>query len=420
MGKPSSQISEAKTAFNSFFRNDLYGRYDHPDNIILSRGSWNDEIVRLPAFFRFCLMATLERNWIGYSDSLGHERVYDALLDWVNVGRDKTYDPNQLAITMGNVATMGAVFRELKEVFPDGELLTFEPFYPSIVKSASHSFPVVHTVSSLPENENEVFEQIELECKAKPNTKVLLLSNFIGVEGRVFSKEFWSKVIELLEEQDLYLVIDEGMWFHPLEYPEGVNGKRVIRVVSSSKKYGNPGMKMGYMLAPPWFISNYYEQASSSYGGPPSLLFLAGEFMYQFEHAHATGDQAGLERLSSRYEFSGDDVEGLFADFQNTLRQNEATYLANRRTFEEWLLKNKDLFRKVHTFQGINFFVEPDRAQRTYPMFEELIQGEKVSVFPGVCMGDVSDRMCRVTILESQAHVQEGLNRFARFLSRTQ
>jgi aspartate/methionine/tyrosine aminotransferase len=418
MEKSSSQIDSTKRAFNNFFKKDLYGRYDDPENIILSRGAWRDNVVRLPAFFRFCLNKTLDHNWIGYSDSLGHDSVYDGLRDWVNIGREEPYAKDQLVITMGNVASMGPVFRELREAFPEGELLTFEPFYPSVVKAASLSFPKIHTVSSLSESEEDVYGQIEEECKNHPGIKVLLLSNFIGVEGRIFSSLFWEKVFQLLEERDLYLVIDEGMWLEPLQYPEGVNSDRVIRVVSSSKKYGNPGMKMGYMLAPPWFRERYYEQASTSYGGPPSLLFLASEFMYQFEHAKATADQSGLERLAGRYAIDQGRVESLFVDFCETLEQNRAAYTENRGVFEEWVENNRGLFTSVHLFHGINSFVAPDRPQACYPMFEELVQREKVSIFPSSCMGDSSDRMCRITILETQDHVREGLDKFSDFLTR--
>lgn len=418
MDKISSPIHVAKTNFNRFFKEDLYGRFDKGDNIILSRGSWKDEVVRLPAFFRFCLKLTLDNNWTGYSDSLGHDRVFDALQDWVNIGREDSYEKDQFALTMGNVATMGPVFRELKESFPDAELLTFEPFYPSVVKSASQSFPKVHTISSLPENETEVFDQIKEKCDKNAGIKILLLSNFIGVEGRIFSSEFWSKVFQLLEEKDLYLVIDEGLWSEPLKYPEGVNGDRVIRVVSSSKKYGNPGMKMGYMLAPTWFMRNYYEQASTSYGGPPSLLFVSSEFMFQFEHSNVTGDKQGLARLAERYRVPEPQIEALFSDFLETLEQNQGVYRANRSSFEEWIAAKSELFAATHVFQGINFFVKPDRAQKCYPMFENLVREEGVSVFPSICMGDMTDSMCRITVLETREHVREGLKKFANFLER--
>jgi|GEM_PF-4552479 len=38
-------IKNSKKAFNRFFKNDLYSRFDSDSNLILSRGAGNDDIV---------------------------------------------------------------------------------------------------------------------------------------------------------------------------------------------------------------------------------------------------------------------------------------------------------------------------------------------------------------------------------------
>ncbi|MFO0826145.1 MAG: hypothetical protein U0792_24015 [Gemmataceae bacterium] len=122
-------IRAAKDAFNRFFRDDLYGRFDREDNLILSRGAWNDAVVRLPEFFRYCLDLSLERHWVGYSDSLGHERTFAMLVDWVNLGQNMPYTARNCALTLGNIATVDLVFDQLRDrrpaarVFDPGTLL---------------------------------------------------------------------------------------------------------------------------------------------------------------------------------------------------------------------------------------------------------------------------------------------------------
>jgi len=187
------EIKSSKGRFNQFFKEDLYGRFDDEENIILSRGAWQDDVVQLPKFFRFCIDYTLNKHWVGYSHSLGHNRVFESLDKLMNVGRGKKYNEENFGVTLGNVATVGFVFRQLKEWHEDAEVLTLSPYYPPIVKSVNYYFKDMHFVPSLG-TEEEIKEKIERHVKDRPKLKILLLSNCVGIEGRIFSKEFWGLV----------------------------------------------------------------------------------------------------------------------------------------------------------------------------------------------------------------------------------
>lgn len=412
-------IIKSKGIFNDFFRKDLYGQFDSPKNIILSRGSWRDDVVKLPELFKFCIHHTLVQQWVGYSDSLGHENVFNALDDLANATGEKGYDSENYSLTLGNVATMPIIFKQLKETLPRAKVVTLEPYYPSIIKAVSDSFSEISTISSLENNEQDLFNQLAETCRKDKDNKIILLSNFIGVEGRIFSENFWSQVISLTNEIEGFLVIDEGLWFEGIEYPNEINNDRTIRVVSTSKKYGNPGMKFGFMLGPKQFINTYYEYASTSYGGPPSLLFLSAEFLYQFEHTLVTGDMQGLDRLCQEYRISQECMDDLFKNFEQAIEFNHQTYKKHRAIFLRWISENSDLIRKSHIFQGINFFIEPDINISNYEFFLNLIQSKNVSVLPGICLGDMSDTMCRISILECQGDISEGLQKISTFLKNT-
>jgi aspartate/methionine/tyrosine aminotransferase len=414
MERPFPSIVAAKDAFNRFFKEDLYGQFSAEDNIILSRGSWKDTVVRLPEFFRYCLNYTLDKHWIGYSSSLGHERTFSALLDLVNVGQRQPYTQKNCALTIGNVATMGFVFDQLKESRPDSKVLTLEPYYPSIMKAVGQRFPV-GAVSSLL-SEGEILDELQRQCRADKAYQILLLSNFIGVEGRIFSREFWTNILRLNEEMDLHTVIDEGLWFDRLEYPEDMNSDRITRLVSTSKKYGNPGMKIGFMLASEAFMDDYYDRASTNLGGPPSVMFFLSEFLYKFEYILRSGDMGGLSQLARRYMIDEDTIRSLFQDFSETIDENQRLYSANRGELVRWTASNTDVIRRAHLFDGVSFLVEPATRTKCYQLFLSLIQQKKVSVFPSACLGDASDSMCRITVLESQEEVREGLSRIADFL----
>lgn len=410
----SLEIQTAKEAFNRFFREDLYGRFDSDENLILSRGSWNDNVVRLPKFFKFCLDLSLQKHWIGYSNSLGHSQTFRTLIEWVNVGQIAAYSSENCALTMGNIATIGLVFDQLKEWFPKGKVLTLEPYYPSILKAVSRHFSVA-TVSSL-QSEEDLERMIRDICTKDRDYKILLLSNLIGVEGRIFSRKFWERISQVCNDLDLYLVIDEGLWFERLDYPPDMNNERTIRLVSTSKKYGNPGMKIGYMLAPEKFIYEYYDRASTYLGGPPSLLFLLAEFLYKFEYVQSTQDTDSLRDLSEWYSIDQEVIEKLYKDACRTNLKNQNLYSTNRKWLISWLSKNRDIVEQAYIFEGVNILFRPNINTSSYDFFLSLIQKKNVSVFPGICLGEMSDQLCRITILESPKQMQEGLKRISDFL----
>lgn len=408
-------ILESKLLFNRFFRDDLYGKYKNDENIILSRGAWEDSVIRMPEVFQFCLKYALDKHWTGYSHSLGHEGVFESLDSLLNAGKERQYSKENFGLTLGNVATIGFVFKQLKELFPEGEVVTMTPYYPPIVKSVNNHFKGMHFVSSLDE-EGEIIERIREKIMSTPNKKLLLLSNCVGVEGRIFSKEFWKSVCELGEEQGSFLVIDEGLWFEKLEYPEEINSDDVIRVITPSKKYGIPGMKTGLMTGSKKFMEAYYDQASTNYGGPSSIFFLMQEFLYQFEHSLFTGTTEGVYRLGKKYDVDEHTMHDLYMDFIRTVAENKGTFESNKRILREWMDKNIGLFKKNHNMQGINCLLEPKAPLKGYELFEELITTHNVSVLPSSCLGDKSDSMFRVTVLEERSRIIKGLECISHYL----
>jgi aspartate/methionine/tyrosine aminotransferase len=409
-------ITLSKKQFNRFFQEDLYGRFDNEDNLILSRGSWNDTFVLLPRVFKYCLNFTLDKHWLGYSDSLGHTNVFEAMEKYVNEGK-KThkYKHTNFALTLGNVCTLGLIFKELSSLIGKLNILTFTPYYPPILKSVSSYAKKIHFTSSL-SDEKDIISNIKQHIHENKSTNVIFLSNCIGIEGRIFSKAFWTQICEIVNLHKIYLVIDEGMWFSKLDYPDNINNKYVIRVVTTSKKFGIPGMKVGYILGPKHFIKGYYDQASNSYGGPASIFFLLEEFLFSFEYVMLSKDVRYLKKLSDRYQIDLETVEKLYKNYNKVQNLNYSKFKKNRSIFLKWLEENNMCFNKCYIFDGINYFIEPKTKSSAYNLFLELIQSRKVSVLPSSCLGDMEDRLVRVTILEHPKDLIKGLNIFSDFL----
>lgn len=175
-------------------------------------------------------------------------------------------------------------------------------------------------------------------------------------------------------------------------------------------------MKTGFMLGPESFIRDYYEQASTNYGGPASMFFLLSEFLYQFEYAYFTEQRGSILRLADAYGIPPEEIEELYDDYVSTVQKNRNTFEQNRGVFTAWLAENIEMFDEAYLFQGINILMKPKGGQKAYDLFGDLIQGQKVSVLPSSCLGDREDKMFRVTILEARDKLEEGLKRISHHL----
>lgn len=414
-----NQILLTKENFNSFFQDELYGKFRNSSNIVLSRGGWSDSFIVFPKIFSFCLQYTLKRHWTGYSHSLGHKNSIGALLGFVNADKTKNhYFQDNVALTIGNSFTFGIIFKQLHQWFPNAGIVTLKPYYPPIIKSISTHFKDITFVSSLQTEEHLVVE-IASVIEAT-GSKVLFLSNFIGVEGRIFSKKFWTTIIALVKKRNLFLVIDEGLAFENLQYPENINNKNTLRVVSLSKKYGIPGMKLGFMLGGKKFMDEFYDYASTNYGGPLSVFFLLSEFLYSFEHACITDgrESSVLKELSNRYDISYSQITALYDDFKETLEKNKDNFNYNLSLFKDWAEKNAKHFDTIHLFGGINAFIRLKfQYGSAHSFFTHAVSKFGVSVLPGKCLGEISDKLIRITLLEPKSVFKKGLRQLARSLN---
>lgn len=404
-----NEIEKSKKIFNSFFKDDLYGRFNDNDNIILSRGGWEDSYVSFPKIFKFCIDYTLKKHWTGYSDSLGHKNTLRALSLLVNSDKEFAYGTSNLALTIGNVVTIGFIARLLKDQLGDIPVATFKPYYPPILKSINFYFNDINFISSF-EDENAILQEVK-QLVQESNIKILFLSNAIGVEGRIFSKYFWEGIVDILKsEEDLFLVIDEGLWFDRLDYPVSIAHERVIRIVSLSKKYGLAGCKLGFMIAEVNFIRRFYDYASTNYGGPLSVFFLLAEFIYQFEYVYySQKSEADLQIITDEYGIPKEKLKVLYDDFVKILTRNKQKLETNQKIIRSWIKRNQHLIEKVFDFGGINVFIKFKNASTAYDLFEQLMKN-KVSVMPSSCLGDENDSMVRITLLEQSKLLRHGLS----------
>ena len=252
-----------------------------------------------------------------------------------------------------------------------------------------------------------------------PQTGIVHLSNFIGVEGRAYSAKFFYSIIRKCQQKNVHVVIDEGLWFEPPSYPKEITSPNVVRIVSPSKKYGIPGMKVGFLIADPEFIKSYYEEASSGYGGPASIFFLLLEMLMLFEYVWYTGNKKAFAQITGTYpDISHVKIQELYSDYHHCVTKNYQVFKTNRKILKAWTTDNK-FVEEAHLLHGLNFFVRfKTQHDSMYSFFKDLLETRGVSIMPSSCFGDPSDSYARISILEETSHLQAGLTAITEFLTK--
>jgi len=422
-----NEIKDAKNYFNKFFQDYLYWNYDNEENIILSRWIWEDSFVKHPDIIKFTLEYTINKQWLGYSDSLWHDNVFSELKKLIQIDSSE-FSQENLALTIWNVSWLNYVYQHLRKKYKEENkslnTLSVKPFYPSILDSVSwlNEFDV-KLINTFDVNEKEVFEQIKNELE-KWDISNLLIPNFIWVDGRTYSENFFEKLINLCEKLNIDLVIDEPTWFKKIKYPENIVSDKVIRLVSLSKMFWLAGAKMWYLVWSKEFIKEYYNTASSWYGWPLSMLFLTQEFIYNFEKNRLNNnedlDKNNIELFKKRYDIKEEKINSLYKNYISTLNENYKNFLKHYEVVKKWYEKNKYLFKKALLNKenpAINTIFELDEEIIDFKFFVSLIKLYKTSVFPGSCIG-LDKNTFRLNFLEQKENLEKWLNNISELLEK--
>ncbi len=193
--------------------------------------------------------------------------------------------------------------------------------------------------------------------------------------------------------------------------------RNVIRVASLSKTHSVPGMKLGWIVAHPDFIRGYYEYASTTYGGPPSLFYLLIEMAARFDQWDALGLQALPDEAHALFERS-------YGYSQTQIASEFADYVDYRRDLERRVVEARDAAcaslssspcRPTAATHSINLSFRVADCHGSYAWFRRCLAATNVSCFPGILNFDFRDDSMRVTVGRGPAEVADGLQRITAF-----
>lgn len=408
-----------KELFNWYFRDDLYGDLRDNAQYILSGGAVDEERWGLPQSLKECVRFALDRDWYGYSDSRGRYPAREAIAAYETARLDGVrYGPEHVAMTMGGtfaVSTLADfVLHDVSPATPPA--LCAIPNYPPLVETIARR----HDIQLVPLDSEHGQTSIEpLLAALTPDTPLVLLQTVGNPTGAAVTEEGLQRLIQAASPSTVIVLDECHEWLGAYEERSAARGApHVVRVSSLSKTWSAPGLKAGWFLADPAFIAEYYEYASSSFGGPPSFFYTIVEVLARMERWLITGlDEPGTAELKEFEASYGLDVE--------RLRHAYRTYRTERlrRAEELTVLRDAATVRLAETPArvltprfSINTALELPGWDDSYRCFRDVLRETGVSLFPGILTFCFSGAVMRITTARPWEQLAPALDRLGSHL----
>lgn len=406
-------VGLVKGLFNTYFRDEVYGALSAQRQIVLSNGSVHEQMYGLPEVLKETLRYALDRDWYGYSDSRGREAARRAVAA-LESGRmqSKGYGPEHVVLTLGATQAIAALADFLLQGHAaSGPALCGIPNYPPLVQAVArrHALRLVPTPAA-----DGMSSLAALSQALTTTTPFVLLQTGCNPCGSLVDEAELERFIEAASPSTMIVLDECHEWLGaPRRFSSARRRANVVRVSSLSKEWSAPGLKIGWFLADPALVHDYYEHASTAYGGPASLMYTLVEVLARFESWREQGMYtAGPMELS---QFSGD--YGLRAD---ALARAFEGYAAERVVREQTLLVQRESSWRMLQQAGIaakvprcsiNLLAQMPGMDDSYRSFRTLLRDTGVSLYPGALAFRLAGGSLRLTTSRPWPDLHEGLQR---------
>ena len=223
----------------------------------------------------------IEMPVIEYSHSAGNESYRKGLAEYYNTVSPGITFENILVTTGGSEALLFAFTACFN---PGDEVIIPEPFYANYNGFAETTGVNVVPINSSIEEGFSLPPIEDFEAAITPKTKGILICNPGNPTGYLYTEEELSKLKQIVEKHDLFLMADEvyrefcydGRVHLSLLNLKGIED-RVIVVDSVSKRYSMCGVRIGALVCRNEEVINTILKLAQARLSPPSLGQIASE-----------------------------------------------------------------------------------------------------------------------------------------------
>lgn len=410
-----------KEMYNVYFRDDLYGALRSDDALLLSQGAVSEELWGLPESIKACINYNVYRDWYGYSDSRGRVAARESLASYENLRlTNSMYAAENVVLTMGATSAISSIADFiLGHPGPSNSpVLCAIPNYPPLVSSIArrHKVHLVPTPTTLDGKTNLA----SIRSRLRPDTPLVMLQTATNPTGSLVDEDQLAALINEASPSTMIILDECHEWLGPDVRMSPARGKsNVIRVNSMSKNWSAPGLKVGWLMADAAFVDQFYEYASSAYGGPPSIFYTAVEVMARFERWRLVGltelDKRHLNEFEPHYMLSLPILQRAYASYQYD-RDTREFELLGLRSHTSHALETEAT--AVHSaLYSINIAVDFHEFGDSYSLFRSLYHETSVSVFPGLLSFCLSGGVGRITVGRPLTDVLPAIDRVKAFIA---
>ena len=266
---------------------------------------------------------------------------------------------------------------------PGDELAYMLPNYMQIWGVAQNLGAKVHTFS-LKEELDWAVDLEALERAVSPQTKLIAVCNPNNPSGHIMSDEEMEAVIEAADRVGAWLLADEvyaGAERVREEITPTFYGRydKVLAVGSMSKAYGLPGLRIGWVVAPP--------EMTQAIWARQDYVTICAAMLANKLAAHA-----------------------LKPEVHARLIQRTRTYIRKGyAVFERWWEEHGEIFSLVPPQAAAIAFVRYNVDVNSSALIDRLVREKSTYVVPGDHFG--IDHHLRISYGLPEAYLQEGLDR---------
>lgn len=326
----------------------------------------------------------------------GYTSVPDSLLDTIVAWSEKRFRlhcrPEELTLVPGVMAGVSAALSALSE--PGDAVVVQPPLYPPLMKTVYHAGRKLVENHLIIHDGHYKINYDELEKQFRQHQpKIFIFCSPHNPVGRVWSMDEVTRIIELTQRYNVYLVSDEihaDIVFPPYAHtsvlvPEGVSNSRVIVLNSTSKSFNIAGLNTAYAVIPDVQLRNTFRRQLRRMNLHGVNIFGMVAMEAAYGKCEAWLD-ALLLYLQSNRDFVTDKLSRELPDLEHFLP--EGTYLY-------WL-----------NFNSLN--ISPQEIK------ERLIERALVGLNDGVTFSAAHEGYWRFNFAVPKSMLKEGLDRIIR------
>lgn len=325
----------------------------------------------------------LRTGEIRYGPAAGIPELKEAVIRYTEEFYGRTVGPGNILVGGGAKGAMACCLRTVLN--PGDEVIFPAPYwvsYPEMVKLCG-AVPV----PAYPE-EGTVYPKLEdIERKAGPRTRAVIINSPNNPSGAMYSEEFTRDIVEFCEDRDIYLLADDiyhrlifdgRTQISPYKFAKDLGEDSKLVVVNGvSKQYAMTGFRVGWSIASERVTEAMKNIQSHETSGPSVLSQWAAV-------GALSGSQSSVESLRS------------------TLESNRDVLMRELERFDGVKVTKPD--GTFYCFCDFSAF-EKDSMKLSDFLLDKVL----VVTVPGVDFG--MDGFLRISFCGSVEEITEGINR---------